>query len=1218
MKEFVHLHVHNEFSYLDGFGKSKQYAEYAKELGMKYLALTNHGNVDGAVDFQNACIENDIIPIHGCELYIVKDHSIKEKGDKRLHVTVLVKNKIGWQNLLKMLTIAHIDGFYYRPRVSPDVLAAHSEGLIIMSACSSSLLREKWGIKCFRDLREKINGDLYLEIMPHCFPEQLEVNEICLDIHKEWKLKLVATNDCHYIQEEDSKAQEVLLAIQSKKKWNDPDRWRFSITGLYLKDHEEMRRAFREQGQLKLPIYSEAMANTFEIAEKCKDFKVDKLPVELPEVPELKGQDETEKLKELCEEGFRKKYSNIGKRQTREYRERLKFEFDTITKQGFTRYFLLVWELIKWCKNNDIMVGPGRGSSGGSIVAYLLNITDVDPMRFGLIFARFISPARIDLPDIDMDFEDTKRNKIREHLEELYGENNVAGVSTVSTMKGKGSLRDVSRVFNIPLVDVNKASNCIVVRSGGDFRSDYTISDAFSVFEDGKRFRKKYPEVANLAIKLEGQNRTKGQHAAAIVISSDDLREGKRCNLQSGKNGTVVNWIKGDAEYFGLMKLDVLGLNALTVLNEARKLVKKNKNVDINYNSIPLDDRKVFEEFTKGNCVGCFQLGSLGLRKFCRQIGVDNFMSLVHTTSLYRPGTLRSGMCTEFVKRKRGEEDWESIHPKLDEITKETYGIILYQEQVMQFMYDLGGLGWKTADTVRKVISKSQGVEQFQKFKKMFADGCVERKTLDRETAEGLWDTLSSFGSYSFNKSHAVEYSLITYWDMFMKVHHPYEFICCSLTYGSEQKKEELVEEAVKMGLDVRPPKIGISKAFEWTIEKDRLYCPFIDIKGFGRKTAQNAEKLKTDRSNEKVITKRFLNILNDIKAFEDKKIDEDSYDNIAKYFGFDFINSKTRKIKNLISILYDCKNIDSISNVDLNVPNKDIRLFFGEMTEIKFGYRGKIDTIEKRLGISGTADNLGGVYGNFRDKDDFCMLVFDSNIYMKKKEFVEHCAEELILAKANNPQRTGSILCHDAWFQEEFLNCNLQGLDLHLIKQSRFKNLDPLECSDCILKNECSKPVLNSTGKYNVMIIGEAPGRDEDRKGEGFVGQAGDVVWKELGRYDFSRRDFNISNVVKCWPSETKTPTKTQIKKCLRHIKKEIDVIKPILVLAFGNTCLKAFKEEDSGIMAKSGTTEWIDNYSAWFCWCIHPAAVLYERSNYELFEKGVKNFVEKFKILE
>jgi DNA polymerase-3 subunit alpha len=433
------------------------------------MALTNHGNVDGNIKFQQSCEKEGIIPIHGFEGYLVDNMLEKEKKETRYHITLLAENETGWENILQLLTESWMEGFNRRPRFDLDALLRHSEGLIVLSACSSSFLTHTNGEKILLDLKQNIpEGNLWLEVMPHIFQPQLEVNNLCLNYSKKYNIPMLATNDCHYVREEDHKLQEVLLAIQSQAKWKDPNRWKFSFKGLHAKTAEEMFEEFKKQGQFSGREVIKYLTNTMLVAEKC-NFKIPKREVKLPQVPGFEGKEDSETITEICKKGFEKKIAGKVKG-IRVYEERMKEELNTIINLGFSRYFVIVWELVNWCKNNDIMVGPGRGSVGGSLVAYLMDITSVDPIKYGLVFARFISPARIDLPDIDMDFEDAKRHLIRKHLEDIYGKDCVSSVSTFSTMKGRGALRDVSRVFDIPIVDVNAASKSIVQRSGGDFR----------------------------------------------------------------------------------------------------------------------------------------------------------------------------------------------------------------------------------------------------------------------------------------------------------------------------------------------------------------------------------------------------------------------------------------------------------------------------------------------------------------------------------------------------------------------------------------------------------------------------------------------------------------------------------------------------------------------------------------------------------------------------
>jgi len=1219
MIDFCHLHIHNEYSLLDGLGTAEQYAIRTKELGQKYIALTNHGNVDGVIKFQRACDDGGIVPIIGCELYIVPNMSVKVKGEKRYHITVLVENDSGWKNLLKMITVSHLDGFYRKPRVDYKLFIEYCKGLVVLTGCSSSFLFEKKGIQFYLDLLRILPDSVYLELMPNKLKSQIDANEICISLNKEYGTPFVATNDCHYVLQKDVKAQEVLLAIQRKAKWKDPDRWKFDLDSLYLMSSVEMIRAFRSQEVLDRNQYENAIKNTISVAEKCSSFRIKKQEVSLPVIKDYSGKD-SDILKKVVGESFDRIIKGKVKNE-KIYEDRLVEELGLIIDLGFSRYFLIVYELMDWCKKNNILTGIGRGSVGGSLVAYLLGITAVDPIKYDLLFARFISPARIDLPDIDMDFEDRKRNLVKKHFQDLYGEYCVAGCATFLALHGRGAVRDVARVFDVPLVNVNKACKSIVVRSGGDFRADFTIEDAFNTFEDGIDFKKKYPEVTDIAIRLEGQIRGGGQHAAAVVVSSDDLRDGQRASLQKGKNELIVNWDKHDLEYVGLMKLDILGLNALTILSELKEIVSEKYDKKAEFCEIDLCDEKVLSEFSKGHCIGIFQFNSLGLRRLCRELIIDNFEMLVHANALHRPGTIRSGMMTSFIHRKHGREKWEHKHKAIEKITKDTYGVILYQEQVMNFMYELGGLQWKTADVIRKVISKSQGVEQFMKFGEMFAEGCVKKGTLGFEDAKSLWQELSSFGSYGFNKAHAVEYSLIAFWMMYFKVYHPLDFICVSLTYGNENKIEEMVEDIYRLGLKLRLPKLGISDAQKW-IEKDGIiYVPFIAIKGFGEKSAKKVLSIKKETDGFFDIMKSFGRsvggALENIQADMDIDIEQDKIKDLQKYFAFNIDRDRSHRFKKMIELISLAVKFEKVNTIDFSTVDMNFTYYFGEMTEVKYGYRDKMDTLAKKIGASGTVDSLGGVYGNFADDTDFVMLVFEPKFYDEKKMQIEHCAEEFLLVKSYRPNKTSSIFCNYAWFEEDLKTCALEGLDLNIFEEKLFRNISVVKCSECELRSECRSPVLPSCGRINAFIVGEAPGVDEDLSGKPFVGKASDILWSGLKKYNFCRDIFHVTNVVKCFPSKTKTPTGRQISHCSKFLDSEIERLEPPLIFAMGNTSLKYFTSEDSGIMAKNATTEWNEKFGAWICYCIHPASVLYHKENQELFDLGVKNFIDKFKIL-
>jgi len=1381
--DFCHLHAHDQYSQLDGVGQATEWAIQAKDLGFKYLATTNHGNVDGSIKYQKACNDIGIKAIIGCELYIVKNIHNKEKGEKRSHMLVLVKDQTGWQNLLQMLTVANVEGFYHRPRVDPKLVKKYCEGLVFTSACSSSFIHKDWGQKLFADLSDKIHGDLYLEICPHQMDLQLATNEMVQKMHKKFGIKILATNDCHYPTQEGSETQEVLLAIQSKAKWSDAKRWKFDINDLFMKTRVEMLDAFRSQKQLPESLCIDALQTSMEIAEKCCDFSIKQLPVHLPKVPGHEHEDEKEMMHRIIDKGLKDRIvKSTSKIPIEDYKERIKEEFELICELGFERYFLIVWELIDWCKKNDILSGPGRGSVGGSLVAYLMGITNVDPLIHNLIFSRFISPARIDLPDIDMDFEDIKRDQIRKHLEESYGSDNVAGVSTFLTMRGRSALRDVARVFEVPFNDVDAAAKSIVVRSQGDSRSNFSIEDAFKTFEDGIKFQKKYPKPSRISMDLEGQIRGSGQHAAGMCVSSDDLREGKRCNLCLRRGTAVVNWDKHDAEYMGMMKLDVLGLSALTILNETKRLVKAKYHVDIDYSTLSLEDDEVYAEISAGHTVGAFQIGSVGLSKYCSELGVSCFDDLVDATALWRPGTLRAGMTTEFQLRKHGKH-WEPIHPALKELTKDTYGIILYQEQVMKFMYELGGLPWRTCDTVRKVISKSQGDELFLKFKQQFVDGCKRLGTLDEESASKVWSELSTFGcltgdtviyrassnqytgkeltikdafeyqftdnfkhrglnvlsmhsdgqvrfnkikkvistglksvfllkttsnktiratdnhiflannkwkqlkdiqegdwircsdlklakniygkglgsgphgqssprsrkgegktndqkkqrsklhklhsgrcqicgskfclemhhineshednsddntmllcrkchkrqnhsktlvrfkkgyhtqneriiekkligrrytfdiemedeprnfiannivthnSYGFNRSHSVEYSMITFWDMWCKIHYPTEFMAASLTYGQDDKKEDYIEECKRIGLTIQLPKIGTSSVYKWIPDskQKKLFIPFIEIKGVGEVSAKKIEDL-ADRHNKtffnkdredkevKKPNKTIMNHLDSMHAFdENRELTEDERDSINELFSFDISSDPMRKVRGIFDKLLEKGIISNLKDINYEKPSKEVKYYFGKVDEVKFGYRQNVLGKQKKSGgpveMAGTAESMGGVYGFFKDESDSAMMVFGNEIYTKKKYEIEHCSDKWMLIKGSHPRQASTLFCQDVILEDELLECKFDPMEMDLLSDGKnvFDAKSLSDCTACPLIKDCDGPVHPTPGDYDIMIIGEAPGWEEDRDGIGFLGNSGDVLWSQLNLHGFER---NLAYVKSISPS--------------------------------------------------------------------------------------------------
>ncbi len=1135
-RDFCHLHVHNEFSYLDGYGTAKQYVTRAKELDFSALGLTNHGNIDGFIEFQKKCREQEIVPVLGCEAYIVPDLKVKEKGEKRGHVTLLIKNQQGFENLCKMLTIANLEGMYYKPRIDYSLLIEYCKGLIVLTGCSASFLNLSKGMNLFDKLYKILGDDLYIEIMPLDFKDQIIHNEKCLNIQYP-EVNYVATNDCHYVEEGEDKVQEVLLAVQSKAKWDDPKRWKFGFSGLYLKTANEMLSSFR---RIKVDngVARNALETTMGIVDKCKNFSIERKQVFLPKVPGYENKEETfllnlaySKVQELCEKG------GWNERRYVRYVERLEGEWRLIKSKKFILYFMIVWELINWCKKNNIMIGPGRGSGPGSLFAYLLNITSVDPIKYKLLFSRFISEDRIDFPDIDIDFEDKKRHLVRQHLGDLYGEENVASLSTFLTMKGRAAIRDVCRVFDVNQKEVDFFSKSIEQFSDDE---EGGINEALKTVE-GKEFYRRHEDEVELAIKLQGQKRSVGQHAAGVIISAENLREGTRGNLCIRADNIVINWSMDDAEYMGLMKLDILGLNTLSILNETKRLIKINRKEEIIYEKILLDDPKVYSEISDGNNIGVFQLNLYNTSRFAQNIKCENIFQLSDIIALVRPGPSASGMTEMYIKRKIN--NWKSeSNTVYDKIVRDTYGIIVYQEQIMEVIYKVAGLSYSIADKIRKVISKKRDAKEFKPFKKSFLQGCLKEGIFSRKEGLDFWEMLQSHAGYSFNRSHSISYAILSYWTMYVKLYYPNEFICANMTFGSEGKKEELIQEAYRLGLNLVLPGTGLSDPIRWTVKDTSLYIPFVEIKGIGEKLA--------------------------LQAVENNMIVEKSNKIHRKYEGFFTSREEVRPKEK---------------------KNSKLEKLLEQVRELK--EKGEFAELSKMFSFSVRADNHIA-YPNLEK-----IISRGSSISYSKDLF-----KRILTLDVKRDFLKGLKLIKQIKIDRDFWDTSFYRLKT---------------CMDCELGNECKEPVYPSIGTYNIGIWGEAPGKEEDEQGRGFVGKAGRLLWSECEKYKIYREDLYVSNCCKCFPSKTGTPTIFHIQKCSKWLKMELQYIKSILILAFGNTGLKCFSNRESGITDLSGSTEWSEKYNAWICWCVHPSAVLRNPGNKIAFEKGIRNFSEKIELL-
>ena len=1161
---FCHLHLHSEKSTLDGYGSSVKYIARAKELGFNYIACTDHGNINGLLQWQKECDKQGISPVLGTEAYIVPDRHVKQK-EKRGHISLLIKNETGYKTLCFILTQANLTGFYHKPRIDYNLLLNNDlSGLIIMTACAGSFLNLPGSEEFLSQLYNKYPDNIYFEIMPHNIPVQHLIHNKIKTLSKKFpKIPLCATNDCHWINPDEWETQEMLLAINSNASWNDPKRWKFGFKGLHLRTAQEMLDAFKKQNDWPEDIIKQAMTNTIKIARQCFKFRIPKQEISLPKSPlAINVKNEATLLDSICKEGYEKIFGNNDWPQ--EYKDRYLEEFKLLKKKKFERYFLIVYDVINWARENNITVGPGRGSVGGSLIAFLMNITEVDPIKFKLSFSRFISEERQDYPDIDVDFEKRYRDKVVKYLETTYGEYNTCGISTDTKMQGRGAIRDVCRVMNIPTKEVSSFANSIWQK---EHVEGSVIQSSIDNTKEGKQFAKKYPDAVRLILKMEGQIRGNGAHAAAVVISKEDLRQSNKCVLVKRNNRIICNWNMQDSEYAGLMKLDVLGLSTLSVLSETKRLINKKDNsrrfyyypetkkyvflnimereleekyknckqTNFDFNKIPLEDDKTFKMLSEGNTSGIFQMSGHACTQLCKKMKVHSFEDIVAINALARPGPNESGMTDEYVERKHGK-NWKAKHPIYEEVTKDTYGILVYQEQIMQVISKVAGLSESTADKIRKIVGKKRDPEEFKPFWKQFVQGCKKMKTLSEKEAENFWDGLLKWSSYGFNRAHAVAYSLIGWRTAYLKVHCEKEFYAASLTYAewNEKSRDEnkhknsLLSEIRQAGYTVVPPKQEYSDAIKWQFHNDKLYIPFVEITGIGKDNAT--------------------------KCLEPVKIKQNR---LQGFFGaeYDVSEKQDTKISQLLKELKvnDIEAIPSNKILKKYLPNID---FQGNEID-------KYPNLIKTVGSSIPE----------KDLDDFLML-----------------------------------------------NINPGEVQNNLITRTRFRlEKQILQCNRCGLRKQVKKrPVLSSVGLYNIAIILEAPGKQEDEQGKGAVGPAGNILWKEIAKYGYNRRFFHLTNSCHCWPSQSGTPNYAEISACYKWLHYEITKLNCKLILAAGNVPLYALTGRKSGIQALSGETEWVEEIGAWICWCVHPSAVLRNSNNKIYFEKGIENFMKKLELLK
>ena len=812
---FTHLHVHSEYSLLDGMSKINKAPEYVKSLGMDSLAITDHGVMFGIIDFYKSCKKSGIKPIIGCEVYVAPRTRFDKDPDRDRnmnHLILLAENMIGYKNLTKLVSAAFTEGFYFKPRVDKELLREHSEGIICLSACLAGAIPRKIlngdysGAKAealeLRDIFGKDN--FYLEIQNHFLDDDKPATQGLVKLSEEIGAPLVATNDAHYIKRSDAKAHDVLLAIQTGSTVDDENRMRFANDEFYLKSESEMMELF--------PDHPEAIENSHKIAERCNvEFEFGEY--HLPEFIPPEGMTNKDYLRNLCYEGLERRYGSEALQDGSKYRDRLESELEVIEKMGYVEYFLIVWDFIHYAKSNDIPVGHGRGSAAGSIVAYSLAITEIEPIKYNLIFERFLNPERVSMPDIDVDFCIDRRQEVIDYVVQKYGKDKVSQIITFGTLKAKAAVRDVGRALNASYAEADSIAKAIPTELG------MTISKALDINRDLRARYETEPLVKNIldmSMAVEGMPRHSSTHAAGIVISKMPLDE--YVPLYMSDKGLATQFNMTTIEELGLLKMDFLGLRNLTMINEAIQLIKENHGVEIDFSKMDYDDPAVYEMISKGNTQGIFQLESAGMTEFMKNLNPSCFEDIVAGISLYRPGPMDS--IPKYIENKKNPEKVKYVDPHLESILNVTYGCMVYQEQVMQIVRELGGYSFGRSDLVRRAMSKKKMSVMLEE-KKYFIHGkddsdgtpaiagCVANGIPER-AAEAIFDDMVSFAEYAFNKSHAAAYAVVSYETAYLKAHYPVEFMAAlmSSVMGEPRHIAAYIRNCKELGIEVLPPSV--------------------------------------------------------------------------------------------------------------------------------------------------------------------------------------------------------------------------------------------------------------------------------------------------------------------------------------------------------------------------------------------------------------------------
>lgn len=937
-RKWISLHQHTGYSLLDSSAKISELIARAKELGMESIAITDHGVMYGCVEFYEEAKEQGIKPIIGCEIYVAgKSMHIKQndKENENHHLVLLVKNETGYNNLMKIVSTASIEGFYYKPRVDHEFLKEHCEGLIALSAClggevqsniiNGNLNKAKEIALLYKHIFKE---DFYLELQYHGMEEQLKVNEELIRMSKELDIPLVATNDVHYIKKEDYKSHDVLLCIQTAKTVDEEDRMRYPSDQFYLKSPEEMYELFS--------YVPEALENTVKIAEQC-NFDYDFHKSKLPKFPLPEGVDSYEYMRDLCYKGLKERYKEI----TDELKERLEYELGVIKQMGYVDYFLIVWDFIRFAVENGIMTGPGRGSAAGSLIAYTLGITKIDPIKYNLIFERFLNPDRISMPDVDSDFCYERRGEVIDYVVEKYGVNNVSQIVTFGTMAARACIRDVGRAMDYPYVEVDRIAKMIPTVLGITINKALELNPELKeAYEDEIRTK----ELIDIARALEGLPRHTSTHAAGVVIASQPLVN--FVPLQRNEGNIVTQFTMGTLEELGLLKMDFLGLRTLTVLRDAVSMIKENKKVVIDLDNVDYDDKNVYRMLGEGKTVGAFQLESPGMTSFMKDLKPDGFEDIIAGISLYRPGPMAE--IPRYIENKRNPEEVEYLTPQLEHVLNVTYGVMVYQEQVMQIVRELAGYSMGRSDLVRRAMSKKKHKvmeEERRNFihgivddtGKIEVPGCI-RNGISEEIANKIFDQMMDFASYAFNKSHAAAYAVVAYQTAYLMYYYPTEFIAAMLNSvkGDNEKVAYYIRFANEKGIQILPPDINESYA-KFTVRENTIRFGLSAIKNVGENIIDSIVKSREDKG-------KFGDISDFCNKIDISSINKRVVESLIKAGAFDCF----KVYRSQMLSVYE-KVLDSISSSRKKNLDGQISLFGSFNDEsIKIQYP-KIKEFEKR-----------------------------------------------------------------------------------------------------------------------------------------------------------------------------------------------------------------------------------------------------------------------------